>query len=290
MVLVKVTQHRTKAINCFFDKLGDNIMKKLALSEIWIYPIKSLGGIRLESSRVLPKGLEYDRRWMLVDDNGVFMTQRLFPQMALCNVAMHKTHFRISYNEHSINIPLQSDEGQQKNVQVWDDHVSVLEPSADYNQWFSDMLGLKCRLVYFPETSVRQVDPRYRIREVDETSLSDGYPFLLIGQSSLDDLNTRLALPIPMNRFRPNFVFTGGQPYEEDTWRNFNIGQSRFVAVKPCARCIMTTIDQNTATKSAEPLKTLSTYRKKENKILFGQNVIGLDHTSISVGDEITLN
>ncbi len=265
-------------------------MKKLALSEIWIYPIKSLGGVRLDSARVMSKGLEYDRRWMLMDDNGVFMTQRLVPRMALCHVTMHKTHFRISYNEHSIELPFQLHEGEPKNALVWDDRVSVLEVNNNYNRWFSDVLGVSCKLVYFPEPHVRLVDPRYRIRETDETSLSDGYPFLLIGQSSLDDLNSRLESPVPMNRFRPNFVYTGGEPYEEDTWRNFNIGQNRFVAVKPCARCIMTTIDQNTSTKSAEPLKTLSTYRKRENKIFFGQNVIGLDYTSISVGDEITLN
>lgn len=265
-------------------------MKKLALSEIWVYPIKSLGGIRLDSARVMPKGLEYDRRWMLVDAEGVFMTQRLFPQMALCKVSLHETHFRISYDKHSIELPFQSRKGEPKKARVWDDQVSVLEVGDDYNLWFSNMLGVKCRLVFFPETNTRPVDPRYRVQETDETSLSDGYPFLIIGQSSLDDLNSRLPTAIPMNRFRPNLVFTGGQPYEEDTWRNFYIGQNRFVAVKPCSRCIIPTIDQNTLTKSAEPLKTLSTYRKKENKIFFGQNVIALDFTTLSVGDEIILN
>jgi len=265
-------------------------MKKLALSEIWIYPIKSLAGIRLNSSRVMPKGLEYDRRWMLVDEDGVFMTQRLFPKMALCKVSMQGTHFRVSYESHSIDLPLQWHERESKKVQVWDDSVLVFEVSKDHNQWFSDMLGLKCRLVHFPDNNVRLVDPRYRIQDTDETSLADAYPFLIIGQSSLDDLNRRLPSPVPMNRFRPNFVFTGGAPYEEDAWRNFNISQNRFVAVKPCARCVMTTVDQDTSAKSAEPLKTLSTYRKKENKIFFGQNVIALDHASVSVGDAITLN
>lgn len=265
-------------------------MKKLALSEIWIYPVKSLGGIRLDSSRVMQKGLEYDRRWMLVDENGIFMTQRVYPQMALCKVSAHGPLFRISYENTSIDLPLQLREQESKKAQVWDDTVSVVEVSKDHNQWFSDILGLKCRLVHFPDNNVRLVDPRYRIRETDETSLSDAFPFLIIGQSSLDDLNGRLSSPIPMNRFRPNFVFTGGKPYEEDTWRNFNIGENRFVAVKPCARCVMTTVDQDTSAKSAEPLRTLSTYRKKENKILFGQNVIALDYANISVGDPITLN
>lgn len=238
----------------------------------------------------MPKGLEYDRRWMLVDDEGVFMTQRLFPQMALCKVSMYETHFKISCKEQSIKLPFRLHEHEPKSAQVWDDRVTVFEVDDVYNQWFSNVLGLKCRLVHFPEANIRRVDPRYRVRETDETSLSDGYPFLLIGQSSLDDLNSKLASPVPMNRFRPNFVFTGGQPFEEDTWKNFSIGQNNFAVVKPCARCVMTTIDQNTSAKGAEPLKTLSTYRKRENKILFGQNVIAHNCASISAGDEIILN
>ncbi|MFM8738753.1 MAG: MOSC domain-containing protein, partial [Cytophagales bacterium] len=108
-----------------------------------------------------------------------------------------------------------------------------------------------------------------------------------IGQSSLDDLNSRLQHHLPMNRFRPNLVFTGGQPYEEDNWRGFSIGKKRFVGVTPCARCVLTTIDQHTAMAGKEPLATLATYRKKENKIYFGQNVIALDYDEIFEGDEI---
>ena len=115
------------------------------------------------------------------------------------------------------------------------------------------------------------------------------YPVLIIGQSSLDDLNQRMKEPLPMNRFRPNIVFTGGEPYEEDGWKNFRIGQNRFVGVKPCSRCVLTTVNQDTGKKGIEPLATLSTYRMRNNKVYFGQNLIPLDHNEIAEGDEIVL-
>ena len=133
-----------------------------------------------------------------------------------------------------------------------------------------------------------RVDPRYEVNH-EQVSLADAYPFLIIGQSSLDDLNSRLTESLPMNRFRPNFVFTGGEPFEEDTWRNFSIGSTRFVGVKMCARCPLPTVNQDTAERGAEPLKTLSTYRKRDNKVYFGQNLVALDHNSVSVGDTITI-
>jgi len=263
---------------------------ELTLSEIWIYPIKSLGGIKLISTQVMPKGLKYDRRWMLIDENGMFMTQRTNAQMALFKLALEADHLVISYHQGSIKLSLNhSYSNLPVDVTIWDDHVIANEVSETYSNWFSERLGLKCRLVYFPETNPRPVDPRYKVND-EHVSLADAYPFLIIGQSSLDDLNKRLDTPLPMNRFRPNFVFTGGQPYEEDTWRNFTIGGNRYVGVKPCARCVLTTVNQDTAEKGVEPLKTLSTYRRVENKVLFGQNVVALDYGNITVGDKILLN
>ena len=263
---------------------------ELTLSEIWIYPIKSLGGIKLNSTQVMPKGLKYDRRWMLIDENGTFMTQRTNAQMALFKLKLESDQLVISYHQDSIKLPFNhSYDDSPLEVTIWDDQVTANEVSETYSSWFSERLNLKCKLVYFPETNPRPVDPRYKVND-EHVSLADAYPFLIIGQSSLDDLNKRLATPVPMNRFRPNFVFTGGQPYEEDTWRNFTIGTNRYVGVKPCARCVLTTVNQDTAEKGAEPLKTLSTYRRVENKVLFGQNVVALDYGNVTVGDKILLN
>jgi len=264
-------------------------MADLKLSQIWIYPVKSLGGISLQTARVMPKGLQYDRRWMLIDDEGQFMTQRVHPEMALFKLTIGDEHIVIDYGQHSIGLSIESPEpGATISAQIWDDTVSVTEVSPAHSEWFSDLLKIKCRLVSFPEHNARAVDPKYAVND-EHVSLADAYPFLIIGQSSLDDLNRKLPQPITMRRFRPNFVFTGGEPHEEDGWRNFTIGSTRFVGVKRCARCAVPTIDPDTAEKGIEPTRTLATYRKRDNKIYFGQNLVAVDHTQVKVGDLITV-
>ncbi|MBN8577765.1 MAG: MOSC domain-containing protein [Cytophagales bacterium] len=266
-------------------------MSERTLSEIWIYPIKSFGGIRLKQARVLPKGLEHDRRWMLIDEAGRFITQREHPAMALFQLTMQGNQLTITSRRTSaqLSIPLSAPTGQAYPCVVWDDAITALEPSARWSSWFSNQLGFTCRLVFFPEENVRAVDPKY-VANNEQVSLADGYPYLLIGQSSLDDLNSRLKTPVEMQRFRPNFVVAGGVPYEEDTWKEFEIGTLRFKGIKRCARCVLTTVNPATAEKGPEPLFTLSRYRKEGNKIFFGQNVIALrDNQFVREGDEITL-
>ena len=264
-------------------------MSDLKLSEIYIYPIKSLGGISLQQAIVMPKGLQHDRRWMLVDEDGMFMTQRVYPELALFKVTADTDQLTIRYKQESTILPFNHSPFESPAlVTIWDDRIAAFEVSTIQSSWFSDFLKMKCKLVYFPEENTRPVNPLYSVNN-EQVSLADAYPFLIIGQSSLDDLNSRLEQPLPMNRFRPNFVFTGGEPCEEDAWRNFTIGSNRFVGVKPCARCVLTTVNQDTAEKGLEPLRTLATYRKRDNKILFGQNLVAIDHQVIAVGDKITL-
>lgn len=261
----------------------------LTLTEIWIYPIKSLGGITLPSARVLPKGLEHDRRFMLIEENGLFMTQRVYPQMALFKTFIAGDNLIITHQADTLSIPLRPTTTlSPRPVQIWDDLVMANEVDPAYSAWFAQRVDIPCKLVYFPEENPRAVDPRYKVND-EHVGLADAYPFLIIGQESLNDLNTRLDTPLPMNRFRPNLVFTGGQPYEEESWRQFTIGTNRFVGVKPCARCVLTTVDQETAQKGKEPLKTLATYRNFNNKIIFGQNAVALDHTLINLGDTLTI-
>lgn len=264
-------------------------MKALTLSEIWVYPIKSLQGISLSSTRMFPKGLQHDRRFMLVDDKNNFITQRIHSILALFRINLTETHVQVTYEGDTLKVPLhpiKSNETFQS--KIWDDTVTVQEVSREASHWFSKNLGFSCKLVFFPEENERPVDEKYHVNH-EHVSLADAYPALIIGQASLDDLNSRLEQPVPMNRFRPNFVFTGGAPFEEDTWREFSIGRNRFVGVKPCARCVLTTVDQETAKMGKEPLKTLSKYRTKNNKVLFGQNLVALDFETIAVGDCITL-
>ena len=267
-------------------------MTQLHISEIWIYPIKSLGGIRVEKATVKRKGLQYDRRWMLIDRNNVAMTQRVYPEMALLRPQLHDGKIAVTFTKTLKQNPsveftmttLQRD--KWVTARVWDDDVHVVEVDQEISEWFSRNLGIACRLVAFPEENPRQVNPDYSVN-TEHVSLADAYPFLIVGQRSLDDLNAKLTEAVPMNRFRPNFVFTGGKPFVEDTWRNLSIGELPFVAVKKSDRCLLTTVDQETAEKGTEPLRTLTRYRKVGNKVYFGQNLVALAEGVVHLGDPV---
>jgi len=252
-------------------------MAMLQVSQLFIYPIKSLGGISLKSAVVLKKGLEHDRRWMLVDEENVFLTQRIHNKMALFRMSFSNNGFQVSYD------------GQQLEIDSTIEGVTVQEVSSAHSEWFSKNLGIRCKLVAFPEENERPVDQEYRVGD-DQVSLADAYPLMIVGQSSLDDLNERLKDPVPMNRFRPSVVFTGGEAFEEDNWSMFSMGDLTFAAVKLCKRCVLITVDQQTGIKGVEPLATLSKFRRKDNGVYFGQNVIPTKHGQISTGDEIIIN
>jgi hypothetical protein len=263
-------------------------MPNLILSEIYIYPVKSLGGISVDSAIVEARGLKYDRRYLLVDEKNMFMTQRDYPQLAFFKLSFSENGFNVlntQNNSHTF-IPFKSDSKEIISVTIWDDVCSAVRVSTELDDWFSNVINKKCYLVYMPDDEKRIVEKKY-IKDEHIVSFADAYPFLIIGQSSLDDLNSRLDKPIPMNRFRTNFVFTGGKPYEEDNWKDFNIGELSFKAVKPCARCVITTTNQDTAERGVEPLKTLSEYRKINNKVMFGMNLVCKSTGVVSVGDTI---
>ena len=264
-------------------------MTDLRLTEIWIYPIKSLGGIPLTSARVMGKGLQYDRRFMLVGPDGVCLTQREHPIMALFKLSLEGDQILIRHNNDVLTLPtVPAALAEPEPVRIWDDTVNAQGVGSEYDQWFSSRMGIHAHLVYFPEDNARPVDPQYKVND-EHVGLADAYPFLVIGQGSLNDLNSRLDTPLPMNRFRPNLVIAGADAYAEDTWRDFRVGETRFVGVKPCARCVLTTVDQDTAEKGKEPLKTLAKYRSRNNKIYFGQNAVALDLQYITVGDPVTI-
>lgn len=255
------------------------------LSALYIYPIKSLGGIAIDEAVVEPKGLRYDRRFMLVEPNGKFITQRSHPIMALIDVHIDGETLLVwhrHYPDDVLTLPLEGpmpDTGETMAVSIWDSKdVPAKTVSAEADAWFSRVLAITCRLVYMPDSTHRPVDEQYA-RQDDPVSFADGYPYLLIGQASLDYLNQRVISetnpdPMEMARFRPNLVVSGSDPYEEDSWAEFQLGDLTFYGVKPCARCVLTTIDPATAQKGREPLRTLATYRQYTHKILFGQNVL----------------
>jgi len=263
----------------------------LQISHLFIYPIKSLGGIEIQNAQLTDRGLEHDRRWMLVDEHNQFLTQRTFPRMALLKTAIKENKlivFEKDQIEDSLTIELAPTSGEKLQVDVWDDNCEALHISTTADVWFSKKLQRNVKLVYMPTSSRRPVDKNYALQN-DITSFTDGYPILLIGQASLDDLNNRLEEPVPMNRFRPNIVFTGGTPYQEDDMKHFTINDLEFFGVKPCGRCVMTTINQETTTAGKEPLRTLSLYRTTNNKVNFGQNILHTGIGRIQVGDELQL-
>jgi len=259
------------------------------LSEIHLYPVKSLGGFAVQAAPVEKRGLQFDRRWMLVDRQGNFLTQREIHQMALIRtLALSNGGWQFEMEGRP---PLLLDNpqggGMPLEVTVWGDRCVAIEVSFVANFWFSEALGMDCRLVYMPEESLRPVEAAFRMQADDITSFSDGYPCLLVSTASLADLNNRLATPVPMNRFRPNLVISDTAPFEEDKWRTIQIGSVKFEIVKPCARCVVTTIDQATGQAGKEPLQTLATFRKFGNKIFFGQNIIPHQTGTVRVGDKV---
>lgn len=286
----------------------------MQVSQLNIYPIKSLRGIALSEALVEKRGLRYDRRWMLTDRGGMFFTQREVPKMASIEVRLESGQLIVeSESAGTINIPFEPDRGSHQNVTVWHSDVGGLVYNGEVSEWFSDVLRRSCQLVLMPDTSERHVSEKFDSGN-DIVSFADGYPLLLIGEGSLANLNERLhdlyrdeeygeKLPLPMDRFRPNLVVKGSEPFEEDRWARIRVGEAIFRVVKPCARCVMTTVDQVRGEfDGKEPLRTMASFRMAKdvfpdtfeslgqtaNAVLFGENLIPENPgVSVHVGDPI---
>ena len=262
-----------------------------AISQLIIYPIKSLGGFNVSSAQLTDRGLQYDRRWMLVDHNNKFLTQREHPKMCLLQTIIEKDELIIFYKndkDDKIKIPLHPIPTDTVKVNVWDDECDAQYISDAADQWFTKQLSMDCRLVYMPDSEKRLVEKEYA-HEDEIAAFSDGYPLMIIGQASLDELNSRLTEQIPMDRFRPNIVFTGGKAFDEDIMEELVINDINLFGVKLSSRCVLTTINQANAQKGKEPLKTLAGYRQHNNKIYFGQNLLYKQTGFFKVGDSINI-
>jgi uncharacterized protein YcbX len=248
-------------------------VNNLTLSEINIYPVKSLAGIALESVQLDRFGPRGDRRWALVDDKGVAITQRDDAQLALIKTQLLCDALILRLGGDCIEIPIPGKDAQKCQLRVWADEVSAVDAGQEAAAWLSKNLGRKCRLAYIPDDSIRLVDDNYA--SAGETvGFADAFPILLISQASLDDLNSRLETAVPMNRFRPNLVVSGCEPFAEDSWSRIRVGEVEFDLVKPCDRCVMPSIDQNTAQRDTNINRVLASYRRRDGKIYFGQNLL----------------
>ncbi len=278
----------------------------MKINQLLLYPVKSLGAISVSEAVVETRGFRHDRRFMLVvpttDDDGLpaglMMTQREHTEMALIDVAFGDNETLRFWHRHTPNdvlvVPLTpSRTGEALVVNVWDS-ADFVAPTVgkEADDWFSRVLQTPCRLVSMPDTVERTITSGYRqpddYNPLPIVSFADGFPYLTASLESLAELNSRLDEPVEMARFRPNIIIEGASgPHDEDTWAHFRVGELDFYSVKPCVRCVMTTIDPQTAQQGKEPLKTLATYRRVENKILFGQNVMARAEGVVRVGDSI---
>lgn len=274
------------------------------ISEINIYPVKSLKGITLDSAIVEPRGLQHDRRWMLTTRNGIFVTQRDFPRMATIEVGVGDDLYVTADRFGTLEIPLKPETEDRQQVTIWQSICTGEICPSVVNEWFSDVLGTDCQLVYMPDDSRRSVNPRFNEND-DIVSFADGYPVLVIGEASLTDLNSRLDEPLPMNRFRPNLVVSDSAAYEEDGWKKITVGDAVFRTTKLCERCVITTVDQSRGNfDGKEPLRTLASYRKAKDvipdwnesngpsgtSVVFGQNLIcETPGVTIRVGDRVEI-
>jgi len=259
----------------------------ISVDALYVYPVKSCAGVQVDAARVSATGFEWDRRWMVVGGDGCFLSQREHPRLALVKVKLAEDRLLLSA-PHLIDfqVPLQRDEESLIRVTVWRDECDAIDEGNAAARWFSDHLGIGARLVRLADDDARPLGTS-AAQPGDRVSFADAYPFLLLSQGSLRQLNNRLNLPVPMDRFRPNIVVDGCKPHAEDTWASVRIGEVDFAVVKPCSRCVVTATDQHSGERGREPLRTLATYRLQDGQIVFGQNLIHRGTGTIRVGDSI---
>jgi uncharacterized protein len=264
-------------------------MAQLNLTGLTTYPIKSAAGVSLSTWEVDAFGLRYDRRWMVIDDGGQAITQRELPRLALVRPAFRDDCLLVEAPRMPpLELPLELGWSVTTTATVWDDTCTAAWLGEGPAKWFSAVLGRSCSLVYMPDSTVRPANPAFAPADT-RVSFADAFPFLMISEESLADLNARMPVPLPMNRFRPNLVIAGGSPFVEDFLEQFTIGEIRFRRVKACDRCAIPTTDQETGERGKEPLRTLATYRKHGSKVFFGQNLVHSGVGRLSVGSVLRL-
>ncbi len=257
------------------------------LSALHVFPIKSCAPLTPGSARVEARGLEHDRRWMVVDANGKFLSGRKHPRMTLISGERVAAGWRLE----APGMPpviLAATQAARIEATVWGSVVDAGAATAEADAWISGYLGTTAHFVHMDAAAQRAVDPVHA-RSGDEVSFAQGFPLLLISTAALDLLNSKLATPVPMLRFRPNLVVGGTLPHTEDGWRRIRIGAIEFEVVKPCTRCVFTTVDPSRGRFDAqgEPLRTLLSYRRGPSGVTFGQNLIPRGTGLLEVGDAV---
>lgn len=263
----------------------------ITISELNIYPVKSLRGISLQTSPMELSGLRHDRRWMVVTPAGDMLTQRTHPQMALVETAIEDDRLVLeTFGMAPLRVPPADAAMRRIRSSVFGSEVTGIDVGDETADWLSQAIGEPCRLVAFPGSDVRPCDPAVS-RQGDHTLYADGFPLLVLGQSSLDDLNARLTRAVTMQRFRPNIVVVGSEAFAEDRWREVTAGDIPLRMVQACARCSLPTVDPEAGTLAGpELIRTLSGYRERDGEIYFGVNATPDRQGMLSVGDPVVVS
>ena len=259
----------------------------MQLSALYRYPLKSAIAEPLQTSAIEPLGLAGDRRWMLVDEaTGRFLSQRAEAHMSQLGATHLDDGLRLSApGLTSLFVPTPTPDAALRGVTVWRDTLRVPDAGDEAAAWVSSFIGKPTRLVQLPAERARFTQSGYGL-DTDRVGFADGFPLLLIGQASLDDLSRRVGRPLEMLRFRPNLVVSGSEAFAEDGWKRIRIGDTELRVITPCARCILTTLDPRTGVRSEdrEPLATLKTYRQVGGDVQFGQNLVSEGEGWLQVG------
>lgn len=260
----------------------------LQVASLHCYPVKSLQGIDLRTSTVGPRGLQWDRHWMLVDSQGQFLSQRKLPKMATITTQLDETQLTLSQTGlRDLAIPLQyTGPAALTTVNIWKDSCQAQTEGKQAQEWFREALGADCQLVHLPATETRAVDPNYA-HAGDQTAFSDGFPILVLSQSAMELMSQKMGQNVPTNRFRANIIVSGCAAHAEDDWDAIQVGALTLRLPKRCSRCVIPSIDQNTGEKHLNPNTVLKDYRRFENKIYVGKNAIAETYGRVSVGDEV---
>ena len=260
------------------------------VSALWRYPVKSCRGHAHAQLTLGPRGFHGDRRWMIVDPDGRFITQRQHPEMIKVHTWLESTTETLSLKHKNELIVTTRPPASQptQTVTVWHDSCLAQSASPQVNETLSAWFQRPVTLVYFPDDQERQVDLTYA-RRGDQVGFADGFPILLTSESSLMALNQHLSPPIEMERFRANLIITGAEAFAEDDWREVRIGGVTFEVAKPCARCVIPSINLDTAQKEPHVLEGLRTHRLRDHKVIFGQNLIHRGKGTLRVGDQVEI-
>lgn len=259
----------------------------LSVAQVCVYAVKSCGGWSLASASITGTGFEHDREWVVIENDGYFITQRQYPKMAIIKPELSNNVLTLSVTGiGSVSAPI-INSGKRITVTIWENTCDAIDQGDEASAWLSAFLGKSVRLARMAPDFQRKLKEKYQKTGAESVGFADSMPFLLTSVASLDDLNAKLSEKLPMNRFRPNIVVSGGAAFQEDRWKRIKIGDVVFRFAKPCARCEITTVNQDTGEKGAEPLETLGRYRTGPKGIMFGQNLIHEGTGIIKVGDTV---